>query len=139
MRFQKAFTLSELLIAVAALAILAAAAVPRFYAINSEIRVGAVEALAANVQSSAHLTNRIWFSNGQPPRLTVDGQVLEMRFGYPTDRSISEIVVNTGDFIFQDGYFKHRESRAGQSCAVLYIPPSNPKSTPVVIPYTDGC
>ena len=139
MKSQRAFTFSELVVAVAALAILAAAAVPRFIAINSEIRAGAVGALAVNVQSSAHLTNRIWLSNGQPARLTVDGQLLEMRFGYPTENSISEIVINSGDFMFSDGYFKHRESVSQQGCAVLYIPPSNPESSPVVIPYTDGC
>ena len=139
MRFQRAFTFSELLIVVAALAMLAAAAVPRFIAINSEIRAGAVEALAVNVQSSANLTNRIWLSNGQPERLTIDGQLLEMRFGFPTGNSISDIVINSGDFIFRDGYFKHRESEADQGCAVLYIPPSSPESAPVVIPYIDGC
>ena len=139
MRLQRAFTFSELLIAVAVLAILAAAAVPRFIAINTEIRAAAVEALAVNIQSSAHLTNRIWLSNGQPARLTVDGQLLAMRFGYPTENSISEIVINSGDFMFQDGYFKHRELLSEQGCAVLYIPPPNPESAPLVIPYTDGC
>ena len=139
MRLQRAFTFSELLITAAALAILAAAAVPRFMAINSDIRAGAVEALAVNVQSSAKLTNRVWLSNGQPTRLMVDGEVLEMRFGFPTENSISEIVINNGDFVFNDGYFKHRDSEAEQGCAVLYIPPSNPESAPVVIPYTDGC
>ncbi len=139
MRFQRAFTFSELLIVVAALAMLAAAAVPRFIAINSEIRAGAVEALAVNVQSSANLTNRIWLSNGQPARLMVDGRVLEMRFGFPTENSISEIVINNGAFVFNDGYFKHRDLLTEQGCAVLYIPPSNPESSPVVIPYIDGC
>ena len=139
MRFLRAFTFSELIIVVAALAILAAAAVPRFIAINSDIRAGAVEALAANVQSSANLTNRIWLSNGKPARLMVDGQVLEMRFGFPTENSISEIVINNGDFVFNDGYFKHRDLLTAQGCAVLYIPPSNPESSPVVIPYTESC
>ncbi len=139
MRLQRAFTFSELLVAVAVLAILATLAVPRFFAINSEVRAGAIEALAANVQSSAHLTNRIWRSSGQPASLTVDGHVLEMRFGYPTESSISDIVINSGNFIFRDGYFKHRELLSEQGCAVLYIPPSNPQSSPVIIPYTDGC
>jgi prepilin-type N-terminal cleavage/methylation domain-containing protein len=139
MRFQRAFTFSELLIVAAALAMLAAAAVPHFIAINSEIRIGAVEALAVNVQSSADLANRIWHSNGQPSRLTVDGEALELRFGYPTGDSIGEIVINNGDFVFRDGYFQHRESMSEQGCAVLYIPPPNPEASPVVIPYTDGC
>jgi MSHA pilin protein MshA len=139
MRLHRAFTFSELIIVVAALAILAAAAVPRFIAINSDIRAGAVEALAVNVQSSAQLINRIWLSNGQPAMLTVDGQLLELRFGFPTENSISEIVINTGDFVFNDGYFKHQDLLSEQGCAVLYIPPSNPESSPVVIPYTDNC
>ena len=132
MRIQRAFTFSELIIVVAALAILAAAAVPRFIAINSDIRAGAVEALAVNVQSSAQLINRIWLSNGQPARLTADGQSLELRFGFPTENSIGDIVIN-------NGYFKHRDLLSEQGCAVLYIPPSNPESSPVVIPYTDNC
>ena len=139
MRLQSAFTFSELLISVAVLAILAAAAVPRYIAINSEVRTGAVEALAANIQSSAHLTNRIWLSNGQPARMTADGQPLEMRFGYPTESSISDIVINSGAFIFKDGYFKHRDLLSKQGCAVLYVPPSKPQSSPNIIPYTDGC
>jgi prepilin-type N-terminal cleavage/methylation domain-containing protein len=139
MRLQRALTFPELLVTVAALAMLAAAAVPRFIAINSEIRAGAVEALAVNVQSSADLANRIWHANGQPTRLTVNGDTLDMRFGYPTENSISEIVINSGDFVFRDGYFKHRELLSEQGCAVLYIPPSNPETSPVVIPYTDSC
>ena len=139
MHWQKAFTFPELLVAVAVLAMLAAVAVPRFYAVNSEIRAGAVEALAVNVRSSANLTNRIWRSNGRLARLTVDGQVLEMRNGYPTENSISEIVVNNGDFESQDGYFNHRDLLSTPGCAVLYIPPPSPDAEPVVITYTDGC
>ena len=139
MRLHRAFTFSELIIVVAALAILAAAAVPRFIAINSDIRAGAVEALAVNVQSSAQLINRIWLSNGQPAMLTVDEQLLELRFGFPTENSIDKIVINDGVFVFNDGYFKHRELLSEQGCAVLYIPPSNAESSPVIIPYIDNC
>jgi type II secretory pathway pseudopilin PulG len=139
MKLQKAFTLAELLIVVAGMAMLAAAAVPRFHAVNQEIRASAVESLAVNVQSSADLTNRIWLSNGRPARLTVDGQPLEMRHGFPTEDSISEIVVNSGDFVFSDGYFKHRDLMSTTGCGVLYIPPSSQGSGPVVSSNTDGC
>ena len=136
---QRAFTFTELLIAVAVLALLAAGAVPRFFAINKEMRIGDVDALAANVQSSAELTNRIWVSNGRPASLSVDGRTLDMRFGYPTDHSISEVVVMSGEFLFADGYWRHKESSATSGCAVLYIPPPNPDVEPVVITYKDGC
>ena len=103
------------------------------------MRAASVDALAVNIRSSAHLTNRIWLSNGKSARLTVDGQLLEMRFGYPTEDSIQEIVINNGEFVFQDGYFKHRELLSEQGCAVLYVPPPNPEIAPLVIPYTEGC
>ena len=48
-----------------------------------------------------------------------------MRFGFPTENSIDEIVVNSGDFVFQDGYFNHRELLSTPGCAVLYIAPPN--------------
>lgn len=139
MRSQKAFTFSEMVVVVAILAMLAAVAVPRFYAINSEMRAAAVEALAANVRSSAQLTNRVWLSNGRPAKLTVDGQELAMRFGYPTENSIDDIVVNSGEFVFQDGYFNHRDMLSTPGCAVLYVPPPNHDAEPVVISYTNGC
>jgi prepilin-type N-terminal cleavage/methylation domain-containing protein len=139
MRLQRAFTFPELLTVVAALALLAAAAVPRFLAINSEIRVSAVEALAVNVRSSVNLANRIWLANGRPPRLRVDGQDLEMRYGYPTEHSVDAIVVNSGDFVFQEGFFRHRDLLSTPGCAVLYVPAPNPISEAAVITYTDGC
>lgn len=139
MRSQEAFTLSELMVVVAVLAMFTVAAVPRFLSISKEIRAGAVEALAANVESSARLTNRVWLSNSRPARLTVDGQVLEMRFGYPTENSIRKVVVDSGDFMFNEGYWKHRDMASAPGCAVLYIPPPNPESEAVVISYAKGC
>lgn len=139
MRGQKAFTFPELLVVVAVLALLAAAAVPRFHAINSETRVNAVEALAVNVRSSAYLAHRIWLANDRPSKLTVDGQQLQMRFGYPTENSIDDIVVNSGDFVFREGYFNHRELLTTPGCSVLYIPPPDPNFEPDVVAYTDGC
>ncbi len=98
-----------------------------------------MEALAANVRSSIELTHRIWVSNSRPPQLKIGGEALELRYGYPTEQSISSIVVNSGDFILQDGYFKHRELLSSPGCAVLYIPPTNPDAKPVVMAYTNGC
>jgi hypothetical protein len=72
-------------------------------------------------------------------RMTLDDRSVDMRFGYPTETSIAEIVVTSGEFEFADGYWKHRESDPGQGCAVLYVPPPNPEADATVISYTDGC
>ena len=139
MKSQAGFTFTELLTVVTVMAMLAAVAVPRYAMINSDTRSQAVRLLAANVKSSASLSNKVWKATGQPVRLTLDGRSVDMRYGYPTDRSIAEIVVMSSEFEFADGYWKHNESGAGQGCAVLYIAPPNPDAEATVIGYTDGC
>lgn len=139
MKSQAGFTFTELLTAVTVLAMLAAVAVPRYAMINSESRSQSVRSLAASVRSSADLSHKVWKATGKPVRLTLDGRTVDMRFGYPTDSSIAEIVVMGGEFEFADGYWKHVESEAGQGCAVLYIPPPNGEADATVLTYTDGC
>ena len=139
MRSQAGFTFTELLTAVTVMAMMAAVAVPRYAAINSDTRIQSVRSLAANVQSSATLSHKVWQAAGRPVRLKLDGQTVDMRFGYPTEASIEDLVVMSGEFEFSDGYWKHRESESGPGCAVLYIPPPNPNADASVITYTDGC
>lgn len=139
MRSQAGFTFTELLTVVTVMAMLAAVAVPRHAMINSDSRSQSVRSLAANVRSSASLSHKVWKATGQPMRLTLDGRMVDMRYGYPSDASIAEIVVMSNEFEFSEGYWKHRDSDAGQGCGVLYIPPPNPDADAAVIIYTDGC
>jgi prepilin-type N-terminal cleavage/methylation domain-containing protein len=139
MRSQAGFTFTELLTVVTAMAMMAAAAVPRYALMNSDSRSQSVRSLAANVKSSASLSHKVWKATGQPVRLSLDGRTIDMRFGYPTDASITELVVMSSEFEFADGYWKHMDIDAGSGCAVLYIPPPNPETEATVISYTDGC
>jgi len=139
MRSQAGFTFTELLTVATILAMMAAVAAPRYAMINSDTRSQSVRSLAANVQSSASLSHKVWKATGRPVRLTLDGRTVDMRYGYPTDASIEDLVVMSGDFEFVDGYWKHRESDSGRKCAVLYIPPPRPDADASVITYTDGC
>ncbi len=119
--------------------LLTAVAVPRHLALNSESRTDSVSALASHVENSARLTNRVWQSAGQPPSVVIEGRVIDMRYGFPTDQSIRDVVVDGGEFLFNDGYWKHLDTSRDQHCAVLYIPPSAPGGQVQVISYTDGC
>jgi prepilin-type N-terminal cleavage/methylation domain-containing protein len=139
MKSEAGFTFTELLTVVTALAMLAAVAVPRHAMINSESRSQAVRSLAVNVKSSAQLSNKVWKAAGQPRRLTLDGRRVDMRYGYPTESSIAEIVIMSGAFEFSDGYFKHTGSGREQGCAVLYLPPQTRGADATVLSYTDGC
>lgn len=139
MRSQAGFTFTELLTLVTIMVMLAAVAVPRYAMLNSDQRGKSVRALEANVRSSARLSRRVWQAAGKPSHLSLDGQTVDMRFGYPTAASINDIVVMGDDFRFTGGYWKHAESKDDKGCAVLYIPPSNPDADAVIISYTDGC
>lgn len=139
MKSQAGFTFTELLTVVTVMAMLAAVAVPRYAMLNSDTRSQSVRALAANVKSSSSLSHKVWKATGQPMRLTLDGRTVDMRFGYPTDLSIAEIVIFTDEFEFADGYWKHVDSDKDEGCAVLYIPPPNPDAEATVVTYTDGC
>lgn len=139
MRSQAGFTFTELLTVATVMAMLAAVAVPRHAMINSEARSAAVRALAANVKGSAALAHDVWQAAGQPARLLLDGQDVALQYGYPTAASIENLVVMSGEFQFEAGYFKHAQSDADQGCAVLYIPPPNPDAEATVISYADGC
>ena len=60
-----------------------------------------------------------------------------MRYGYPTQSSINDLVVMGDEFRFAEGYWKHAGSDDG--CAVLYIPPSMPDApTPTTSPSTNA-
>ena len=139
MRAQAGFTFTELLTVVTVMAMLAAVAVPRYALLNSDARSQSVRSLAANVRSSASLSHRVWNAAGKPIRLTLDGRTVDMRYGYPTDASVAEIVVMSGEFEFADGYWKHMQSSAGQGCSVLYLPPSEPDTDATIVTYTHGC
>jgi prepilin-type N-terminal cleavage/methylation domain-containing protein len=139
MTSHRGFTITELITVVAAASLLAAVAVPRYLALNSETRLRSISALATHVENSARLTNRVWESAGQPTQIVIEGRIIDMRHGYPTDKSIGGIVVNNGDYEFRDGYWKHQETARDDRCAVLYMPPSADKGQFQVISYTEGC
>ena len=139
MKLQHGFSATDLLVAVTVLVMLAAIAVPRFSTINSESRVNAVRSLAANVESSAQLTHRVWQSAGRPNFLNIEGDVIEMGYGYPTDQSIRKVIIERDNFLFEDGQWAHRERDNDPGCSVLYIPPSESSTGVQVVSYTDGC
>jgi Tfp pilus assembly protein PilE len=139
MKSQQGFTVTDLLIIVTALALMAAIAVPRHTAINSETRARAVRSLAANVESSANLMHRVWRSGGYTDFLNIDGEFIEMHNGYPTDNSIALVVIERNEFQFAKGQWAHRDKPAQRGCSVQYIPPADPFSDARVLTYTDGC
>jgi len=136
---QGGFTVTDLLVVVTALVLMAAIAIPRHTAINSDTRARAVTSLAANVESSANLLHRVWSSGGFGDFLKIDDEFIEMRYGYPTGESIREVVIERSEFTFSNGLWIHRDKSDQPGCFVQYIPPTDSPAGVQVIVDTDGC
>ena len=136
---QRGFTATDLLVIVTVLVMMAAIAIPRHTAINSDTRARAVRSLAANVEASAKLMHRVWRSGGYIDFLNVDGEFVEMQNGYPSVEAIPIVVIERNDFVFSNGQWAHQAMRGKPGCSVQYIPPANSSTGVQVIAYTDGC
>ena len=139
MRLQRGFSTNDLVIIVTVLALMAVFAVPRYADINSEARAGSVVSLAANVESSARLSHKLWRASRYPDHLNIDGRIIELRNGYPTEYSIRHIIIRRDDFVYTNGLWTHKDKLDDDDCKVFYSPPADSKNGVQVISYTSGC
>jgi MSHA pilin protein MshA len=130
------FTLIEVVVVITILGILAAFAVPRFVALDTQTRVSAQQALAGSVRSAAALSHALWLAQGQHPTVTIDNQAIRIVNGYP---SLSTIQLALSDFT---GYTYTAASgvfarSSGPTCSVTYAQAA-PNGAPAVTPAAAG-
>jgi len=101
---QRGFTLIELVVVIALLAILAAFAIPRYAGLEREARAATILGLSGSIRSAAALVHGLWLSQGNDPVL-YEGNVINLTQGYPdaldvaatlTDMTGFTVVVNGG-------------------------------------------
>ncbi len=98
---QHAFTLNELVVAVATLAILGAFAVPRFVSLERQARVAATKTLAGSVRSSAALVHALWLAGGETSLVSLDGRSVGVTAdGYPSAADIGRALQDAAGFTF---------------------------------------
>ncbi len=119
------FTLIELVVVITILGILAAFAVPRFTAIEGKAREAAVMGLAGSVRSAAALAHSMQLVSGLTPNasITIDGQTITMRNGYPTRADIAKTLADTSGFTYNaaNGRFSKTGAPNAAQCAATYI------------------
>lgn len=149
----RGFTLIELVVVITILGILAAFAIPRFIALDSQARTATVNGLAGSVRSAAALARGLSMATSSNTSVTMEGNTVNLVNNYP-DSSLTGIAAainaNTGangDFTFTAGAtaatgpatWTRNGAPTPASCVVNYTPPATAGATPSVNVVTSGC
>ena len=113
------FTLTEVVVVIAILGMLAAFAVPRVVALDTQARVSAQQALAGSVRSAAAVSHALWLAQGQPSTVAVDNQTITIVNGYPNLASIQLALSDVGSYTYTPATGVFARS-SGPTCSVTY-------------------
>ena len=146
------FTLIELVVVITILGILAAFAIPKFVALDTQARISTIKGLAGSVKSAAALARSMAMASNTTVSVVMEGATVNLLNDYP-DATATGIALavnaNTaagGDFIFAPGGAVATWTKVGAptpaTCEVTYTPAAvtaNGVTPPVVATNTAGC
>lgn len=137
---QRGFTLIELVVVIALLAILAAFAIPRYAGLEREARTAAILGISGSIRSGAALVHGLWLSQEINP-VIMEGNAISLTQGYPDATDIAETLADmTGFTVTVNGGSDQAvfSKTGGTSCEVVYND-AVVGSAPVISVDTSGC
>lgn len=142
------FTLIELVMIIVILGILAAVAIPRYTALQTDARIATVTGLEGGVRSSAEIVHARAIISGSDTQVAtgvdMDGDGtndVDVVFGYPATAAggIDEAVESFNGFTFSAGAFTRDGAPTPANCVVTYTQPGTVNTPPIIIVTTTGC
>jgi MSHA pilin protein MshA len=144
-RIERGFTLIELVVVITILAILAAFAVPRFIALEGKAREAALNGLTGSLRSASALSHGMWLASGSPATITMEGQTINMTFGYPSAADIGKTLADTSGFTptavpTTTNTFTKDGAGTPANCSVIYTAATSAAAPATIsIPVVSGC
>ncbi|MGI9232060.1 MAG: prepilin-type N-terminal cleavage/methylation domain-containing protein [Woeseiaceae bacterium] len=134
------FTLIELVVVIALLAILAAFAIPRYAGLEREARSAAILGVSGSVRSGAALVHGLWLSQGINP-VFMEGNSINVTEGYPDATDIALTLADLTGFtvVVNGGNNQAVFSKTGvTNCEVVYND-ALAGTAPIISVDTSGC
>ena len=138
---QLGLTLVELIVVITILAVLSAAAIPRYANLQVESRKAVVSGLSGSIRSAAHQAHIAWIVGDKPATIDMEGQTISILNGYPDQASIDDALIDYSGFQYVNlitARFTKIDAPTPATCMVSYTN-ATPVTEPLIVVLTAGC